>query len=90
MSWHPGYIDGPISIPILSEPDAEGARTITGYVPGYHLNIAPEVMNEACLPYRLQPNTPERVFAGAETVFLSFPDEATARNALGAYWSDAA
>lgn len=73
--WHPGLIDGPIPI--------EDA-------PGYHLNIAPEIMNEACLPYRLQPNTPERVFAGAETVFLSFPDEATARQALGAYWSDAA
>jgi hypothetical protein len=34
------------------------------------------------------PTLPRRVFAGAETVFLRFADEAEARSALGAYWME--
>ena len=88
MSWHAGLIDGPIAIPILGEPDAEGARELLGYVPGYHMNVAPQCYAETMSAYRVEPDSPHRVFAGAECVFLAFPDEATARAHLSAYWID--
>ncbi len=84
--WHASIIDGPVPIPILSEPDAEGMQTLLGYVDGYHLNVAPSVYTPELEPYRATPRNPRRVFAGAETVFLRFADEAEARSLLGAYW----
>lgn len=58
----------------------------------YSLNVAPEVMTEALEAYRVEPETPSRVFAGddgtgSRTVFLSFASEAEAREALGAHWT---
>jgi pyruvate/2-oxoglutarate dehydrogenase complex dihydrolipoamide dehydrogenase (E3) component len=34
----------------------------------------------------MTPTLPRRIFAGGETVFLKFADEAEAREVLGAYW----
>lgn len=86
VTWNTSLIDGPVPIPILSEPDDEGMQTLLGYVDGYHLNVAPEVYTPELEPYRIAPRNPRRVFAGAETVFLKFADEAEARAMLGAYW----
>ncbi len=92
--WHASIIDGPVPIAIYGEPatDDEGhtCRPITGYVDGYHLNVAPEVYTPELEPYRTTPRQPRRVFAGAETVFLRFNDEAEARSLLGVYWVEAA
>jgi hypothetical protein len=96
MSWHPALIDGPFQIPVYGPPETapgmgEGetyeARPIVGHVDGYHLNVAPELVVEE---YRVDPDpaTPFREFAGGSTGFLRFPDEATARAVLGAYWID--
>lgn len=74
MTWNQALIDGPISI--------EG-------VDGYHLNVAPEVYSEDLAAFVMTPANPRRVFAGAETVFLRFADEAEARAALPGYWTDA-
>ena len=70
--WNLSLIDGPVHVP-----DATG----------YHLNIAPEIA-AGLDAWRVYPTSPERVFAGAETVFLRFADEAEARSALGAYWAE--
>jgi hypothetical protein len=81
MTWNASLIDGPIS-------DADG---------GYLLNIAPELMASDLAAYVVTPTpvTPDRVWAGdtgpsyPATVFLRFPDEATARGtSLGAQWTD--
>jgi len=69
--WNPSLLDGPVTI--------DGA-------PGYHLNVAPQVFTDALSAFRVFPNSPERQFAGAETVFLAFADEAQARDHLPAYW----
>lgn len=68
--WNSSVIDGPVQI--------DG-------VAGFHLNVAPEVA-EGLEAYEAFPRNPRRVFAGAETVFLRFADEAEARAALAAYW----
>lgn len=89
MIWNASLIDGPVSIPIFGPPmlNEEGreAPNVIGYVAGYHLNVAPEVA-EGLEAYEAVPRNPRRVFAGADTVFLRFADEAEARAALGAYW----
>jgi hypothetical protein len=88
MTWNAALIDGPVPIPILSEPDAEGMQTLLGYEPGYHLNVAPQVYTAELALYVVTPTLPRRVFAGAETVFLKFADETEARSVLGAYWME--
>lgn len=89
MSWNPSLIDGPVSIAIYGKPyaDVEGfeVRDVVGYIAGYHLNIAPEIA-AGLDAWRVYPTTPQQVFAGAETVFLRFADEAEARSVLGGYW----
>jgi hypothetical protein len=88
--WNQSLLDAPIPIAIYGDPitDDEGNtyRPVTGYVPGYHVNIAPSVYTEAMQPYVMTPSLPRRIFAGGETVFLRFEDEAEAREVLGAYW----
>jgi hypothetical protein len=71
--WNLSLIDGPVHVPDVF---------------GYHLNIAPSVYTDALEPYVMTPSLPRRVFAGAETVFLKFADEAEARSVLGAYWME--
>jgi hypothetical protein len=92
MTFNPSLIDGPVPIAIFGDPitDNEGNThsPVIGYVEGYHLNISPSVYTEALEPYRTTPRNPRRVFAGAETVFLRFEDEAEARSMLGAYWTE--
>jgi hypothetical protein len=92
MAWNASLIDGPVPIAIYGDPITEDAghtyRPVIGYVSGYHVNVAPEVYTDALAPYRTTPRQPRRVFAGAETVFLKFADEAEARNMLGAYWME--
>jgi hypothetical protein len=90
--FNASLIDGPVPIAIYGEPyttdEGNEARDVIGYVDGYHLNVAPQVYTEALEPYRATPRNPRRVFAGAETVFLRFEDEAEARAMLGAYWTE--
>jgi hypothetical protein len=92
MSWNQSLLDGPVPIAIFGDPvtDDEGKtyRPVIGYVEGYHLNVSPSVYTDALEPYRTAPRNPRRVFAGAETVFLRFEDEAEARSMLGAYWTE--
>lgn len=68
--WNPSLIDGPVLI--------DG-------VEGYHLNVAPEI-SLGLENFQTFPRKPRRVFAGAETGFLKFTDEAEARAALRDYW----
>jgi len=72
MTWNPSLIDGPVHVLDVT---------------GYHLNVAPEIA-AGLDAWRIEPTSHERVFAGAETVFLKFADEAEARSALGGYWID--
>jgi hypothetical protein len=71
--WHQGLIDGPIHV--------EGDD-------GYHLNIAPALMSALLNNYQCNPGTPQRVFAGTDTLFLRFTDETEARTVLSAWWHD--
>jgi hypothetical protein len=76
MSWNASLVDGPIAV----EDDV-----------GYHLNLAAERMTAALEPFRVRPETPERVWAGdapewTATIFLRFTDEAAARAALPGLW----
>ena len=88
--WDQSLIDGPVPIAIYGDPvtDEEGNtyRPVTGYVEGYHVNIAPQVYTDALEPYVMTPSLPRRVFAGSDTVFLKFSDEAQARGYLAGYW----
>jgi hypothetical protein len=68
--WNPSLIDGPVRVPGVT---------------GYHLNVAPEIA-AGLNAWRVEPTSPQQVFAGAETAFLRFADEAEARSALGSYW----
>jgi hypothetical protein len=88
--WNQSLLDGPVPIAIYGDEitDDEGHtyRPVTGYVDGYHLNVAPSVYTEALEPYRATPRNPRRVFSGAETIYLRFEDEAEARSMLADYW----
>ena len=90
--FNSSLIDGPVPIAIFGDPitDDEGNtyRPVIGYVEGYHLNVSPQVYTDALEPYRTAPRNPRRVFAGAETIYLRFEDEAEARSMLGAYWTE--
>ena len=85
------HFDGPIGIPVLSEPDKEGFRTLIKYRDGYHVNASP--LGWAALDltaYLLdpQPQTPTQIYAGGQTYCLRFADEATARAVLADYWPE--
>ena len=98
MTWNASLIDGPISIPVLGQPDAEtGDREFVGSVSGYHLNVSRGIMTPDLGGYEVTPNprTPVCVFAGDEpdefgvyalTAFLSFADEDEAKAALAGLW----
>ena len=92
MTWSPSLIDGPVPVAIYGEPyvreEGHEVRDVVGYVSGYHLNVAPEIA-AGLDAWRVYPTSPQRVFAGAETVFLRFADEAEARDALPGYWVEA-
>jgi len=92
MTFNPSLIDGPDPIAIYGDEitDDEGNThsPVIGYVEGYHLNVSPSVYTDALEPYRTAPRNPRRVFAGAETIYLRFEDEAEARSMLGAYWTE--
>ena len=94
-SYNPSLVDGPISIPIYGEPDADGVRPVTGYVPGVHFNIARSALTEGLAPYEVtpDPSTPVRIWAGDTrrpdgtwglTAFLKFETLAQAEAALTA------
>lgn len=73
------HFDGPIGIPVLSEPDAEGNRTLLSYRPGYHVNATELGMAVADFTaYQIEPETPNQVYGGT-TYFLKFADEQAAR-----------
>lgn len=91
--WNPALIDGPVVVPVYGDDaleDDTGAAylPVTGYRPGYHLNVAPELITPDLAAFEVDPATPARVFAGGATGFLEFADEAEARAHLGTYWFD--
>jgi len=83
------HFDGPIGIPVLSEPDAEGFRTLLSYRPGYHVNATELGMAVADFTaYQIEPETPNQVYGGT-TYFLKFADEEEARKMIPAeFWID--
>jgi len=83
------HFDGPIGIPVLSEPDAEGFRTLLSYRPGYHVNATELGMAVADFTaYQIEPETPNQVYGGT-TYFLKFADEDEARKMIPAeFWID--
>jgi hypothetical protein len=91
--WNLSLIDGPVPIAIFGDPitDDEGNthRPVTGYVEGYHLNIAPQIMRPELEPFAATPRNPRRIFAGGNTVFLAFASEEQARQYLADYWTEA-
>lgn len=90
MSWRADVIDGPIPSLEFLGLDEEGLPIFGDILPAYNINIASHIYTESLEPFRIEPVMPKRVFAGdpADTVFLTFTDEAEARGALGEYWSD--
>lgn len=88
MSWAKDTCDGPITTYQFLGLDEEGAPMFGDPLPAYNLNIAPHLMTEALEPFVIEPSVPKRVFSGAETVFLTFADEAEAIEALGDYWTE--
>ncbi len=95
MTWHPTYIDGPLTIPIYGEPDPEtGERPVAGHRDGYHLNVARSILTPAMEAAEVMPDpaTPYRTWAGDErgeggrwqlTAFLRYESEAAAIEAMG-------
>lgn len=55
----------------LSDPE----NPISTPLDGFHVNTDHPI--EGAEQYRVVPNSPSRVFAGADTLFYSFPDEDT-------------
>lgn len=84
--WNASQVNGPLNIPIYGPPAEDGSLPIIGEVPGYHLNACPSLASDALAPYVVEPQAPVNVWAGAPTLFLKFPDEATAKSALADYW----
>ena len=82
------HFDGPIGIPVLSEPDKEGFRTLLGYVPGYHVNATELGWQVADFtPFQVFPENHKQEFAGGGTFFLRWDDEAHARKYIPAeFW----
>lgn len=61
-----GFVAERVDVPIYSEPDEDGQRTVTGYEPGVHINLRvynPEFDASAFASEELvTPTTPVRVF----------------------------
>ena len=89
MSWRADVIDGPIPSYTFLGLDENGAPIFGAQTSAYNLNIAPSVMTPALEPFRIEPQSPKRVFAGdpQDTVFLTFESEAEAREHLAEYWT---
>ena len=87
MTWRADVIDGPILTYQFLGLDEDGNPQFGEQLPAYNLNIAPSIYTPALEAYRIEPQIPKRVFAGAQTVFLTFADEAEAIAALGEYWT---
>ena len=88
MTWRTDVIDGPIPTFQFLGLDEEGNALFGDQLPAYNLNIAPHIMTDELEAYRIEPQIPKRVFAGAQTVFLTFESEAEAIAALGDYWTE--
>jgi hypothetical protein len=91
----PGPNQAGIQVPILGTPtvvNGVSVPTILGMESGYHLNCAQSVLDAtpAAAPYVVVPQSPVCVWAGAVTVFLKFPDAATAQSVLANYWTASA
>ena len=87
MTWRADVIDGPIKTYQFLGLDEDGKPQFGAQTSAYNLNIAPQVMRPDLEQFRIEPQIPKRVFAGAQTVFLTFADEAEAIAALGEYWT---
>lgn len=90
MTWRADVIDGPILTYQFLGLDEEDSPQFGAQLPTYNLNIAPQVYTKALAPFRIEPSIPKRVFAGdpADTVFLTFADEAAAIEHLAEYWTE--
>lgn len=89
MTWRTDVIDGPIPTYQFLGLDANGTPQFGEQLPAYNLNIAPQIMRADLEAFRIEPTHPKRVFAGAETLYLTFASEAAAIAALGDYWTTA-
>ena len=104
--FDPSLISGPVAIPIFGpeETDLEHGHTfrpVTGWRPGYRVNIARSIVTEAMEPFEVTPDPewPVRVFAGDEydpetgrwgvTAFLKFEDEDEALTILADHVTEA-
>ena len=76
-------------------------RYLNKYIKGYHLNAAPSLNTQTVVydesgfvtassgpldAFVMVPATPRQVWAGSETLFLKFKNEAEAKKALADYW----
>ena len=86
--WDTSRIDGPIPTFQFLGLDEDGNPQFGAQTSAYNLNIAPHIMTDELEAYRIEPQIPKRVFAGAQTVFLTFESEAEAIAALGDYWTE--
>jgi hypothetical protein len=82
-------IDGPIPTFQFLGLDEEGNALFGDQLPAYNLNIAPHIMTDELEAYRIEPQIPKRVFAGAQTVFLTFAKRGRGHcGAAGDYWTE--
>lgn len=93
MSLDPSknYFDGPITIPVYGEPDADGVRPVIGQRPGCHINATPlgwAALDLSAYLLDPQPQTPTQIYAGGQTYCLWWENEATARAVLADYWPE--
>jgi hypothetical protein len=91
--WNAALIDGPIPSFAFLGLDPEGQPIFGDPLPVYNINISAQIMTPALEPFVVEPQNPKRVFAGddpqnrANTVCLSFADEAEARENLAEWWT---
>jgi len=89
--------------PETTDEDGNVSKPVTGTIKGYHLNAAPNLNTQTVVydesgfvtassgpldAFVMVPATPRQVWAGSETLFLKFKNEAEAKKALADYWID--
>ena len=89
--------------PEVTDEEGNVSRPVTGTIKGYHLNAHPNLNPQTIIydesglvtassgpldAFLMTPTNPRQVWAGSETMFLKFKDEAEAKKALVDYWID--
>jgi hypothetical protein len=85
----------------VTDADGNVSKPVTGAIKGYHLNAAPSLNPQTVIydesgfvtassgpldAFVMVPTSPRQVWAGSETLFLKFKDEAEAKKVLADYW----